>query len=148
MSVSTEYELQNRKYNDILVWQCRNPKPEEVNQRVFGDGVLNCNTIQPGELSHGANPNPRTAITIDATGRITFIYVEGRGERGMGMDLAQLAQLCIRLGAVTAINLDGGMSSHFVWKKPGERVIYQLNPEHGITYPVGSIISYVKKKSL
>ncbi len=129
------------------IWQCRNPiNPAETRQLVFADGIKNCNFIQPGELSHGANPSPRTAIAIDANQQVLIIYVEGRDQRGSGMDLAQLAQLCLRYGAVNAINLDGGFSSQFVWKNPGERIINQLNPTHDVAYPLGSIISYIKKK--
>jgi exopolysaccharide biosynthesis protein len=60
------------------------------------------------------------------------------------MDLSQLAQLCVHLGAASAINLDGGRSSQLMWKKPGEEVIYQPNPSTAQAYPIGTIISYTK----
>ena len=136
------------KYNNRFAWQCRNPTQSETTQPVFADGITNCMLIPPGELSHASNPNPRSAIIIDENEQISIIYVEGRDMRGAGMDLAQLSQLCIRLGAVAAINLDGGISSQFVWKRPGEQIINQPNPAHDYSYPVGSIISYMKKKPL
>lgn len=106
--------------------------------------VPNCNDGQPGDLSHAANLNPRTALAIQADGTVLFIYVEGRKKRGGGMDLVQLANMCVNLGAVKAVNLDGGQSSQFVWRQPGKNIIEMSNPDHMYSYPVGTLLSYVK----
>lgn len=109
--------------------------------------VPNCETIKPGELSHASNLNPRSALIICNDGSIIFVYVEGRGARGSGMDMVQLANYCEYLGTFHngtkhAINLDGGMSSNIVWRS--DEYIKSTNPEHQFTYPVGTIISCVK----
>lgn len=107
--------------------------------------VKNCSTIMPGELSHGSNPNPRSAIGVDKIGNVIIVHVEGRGQRGAGMDFVQLAQLMTALGAYNAVNLDGGRSSQITWRKPGENII-NIDSHHTTgAYPVGNIISYVKR---
>ena len=112
-----------------------------------GVNVPNCDKISPGELSHSSNPNPRSAVCVDSkTNLVYFVYVEGRNQRGVGMSVLELANVCKRLGATHAINLDGGGSSQLVWRSPGETVIGQTNPDHDFAYPVGNIISFVKER--
>jgi exopolysaccharide biosynthesis protein len=102
-----------------------------------------CNDIKPGEFSHASNPNPRSAIALDKQNNVYFVYVEGRGARGDGMDLNQLAELCKNnFNAVTAINLDGGASSQLICKTPSK--IVQFNPDHNFSYPVGTVIAIIK----
>jgi len=103
-----------------------------------------CKKTTPGQLHHSSIPIPRSAIGIKENGDVFFIYVEGFDSRGMGMDLSQLAKLCKDLGAKKALNLDGGLSSQLIWRVEGEEVVYQTNPDHDFTYPVGNIISMVK----
>ena len=55
--------------------------------------------------------NPRTAIAITADKKIICAVVEGRQEFIEGMSQTALAGLLIKLGAVKAVNLDGGGSS-------------------------------------
>lgn len=130
------------------LWKCRKARRnvDDLNAYVFPDGLFNCDKIQNGDLYHASNPNPRTAIGTDENGNVVIIYVEGRDKRGAGMDLAQLAQLCLAAGCVNALNLDGGISSNFVWKKPGEKLIRYPNPNHGQSYPVGATLSFLKYK--
>lgn len=104
--------------------------------------TINCKDILPGELSHSANPNPRSVIFLTKSNTVGIFYVEGRDEKGPGMDLSQLADLCIKYGAVTAMNLDGGRSSQLMWKDEG--VIYQTNTVNMSAYPVGTIISFTR----
>ena len=62
-----------------------------------------------------ASAPSRTAVGITATGRLLLVVVEGAGERERcGMTLEELAATLIKLGAVDAMNLDGGGSSTFV----------------------------------
>ena len=58
------------------------------------------------------DPNPRTGIGFTATGRILLVTVDGR-QRGWsaGMTLYRFAREMISLGAVRAMNLDGGGST-------------------------------------
>lgn len=54
---------------------------------------------------------PRTAIGIRADGTLLLAVVEGRTKASRGMTLEELAAWLIKMGAVEAINLDGGGSS-------------------------------------
>jgi len=59
--------------------------------------------------------NPRTAVGICRDGSLIFMVVDGRRESlSQGVTLDELADLLIKLGAVDAVNLDGGGSSTMV----------------------------------
>ena len=61
--------------------------------------------------------HPRSAIASLADGRVLLLVVDGRQpERSVGMTLDELARVLIELGAVDAINLDGGGSTTLVVK--------------------------------
>jgi exopolysaccharide biosynthesis protein len=61
--------------------------------------------------------NPRTAIGVQADGRVIMVVVDGRQPRySAGLTLLGLAQLMRDLGAVDAMNLDGGGASTMVVK--------------------------------
>lgn len=65
----------------------------------------------------GLSYQPRTAIGYTADGKIILIVCDGRGLNGSwGYKLPDLADLLKSLGAVWAINLDGGGSSVMVGK--------------------------------
>jgi len=65
--------------------------------------------------------HPRTAVGVRADGRILLVTVDGRQpERSVGMTIAELASLLLELGAVEAINMDGGGSTTMV---AGGRVV-------------------------
>lgn len=55
--------------------------------------------------------HPRTAAGVTASGELLLVTVDGRQSISQGMTLAELACLMKNLGAVEAINLDGGGSS-------------------------------------
>jgi hypothetical protein len=57
---------------------------------------------------------PRTAVGVTADGKILLVVVDGRSRRSIGVTLAQLREIMRDLGAVTALNLDGGGSSEMV----------------------------------
>ena len=130
--------------------------------------------MNPGELYHAGNPNPRSAVVIDTANNIHFIKVEGRDNRiaanpaggvdnaAAGMDLSQLADFCIngirevnRLKGIFvngvppagrfAINLDGGGSSQIVFKIKNTDYI-TLTHGMDFDYPVGGILALVKEK--
>jgi hypothetical protein len=59
--------------------------------------------------------HPRTAIATLEDGRALLVVVDGRQPSlSIGMTLAELASMLIELGAVEAINLDGGGSTTMV----------------------------------
>jgi len=55
--------------------------------------------------------NPRTAVGITATGGIILMVVDGRSSGSNGLTLYQLGKELKALGAVNAVNLDGGGSA-------------------------------------
>ena len=58
--------------------------------------------------------NPRTAIGVTASGELLLVVVDGRSDRSVGATMPELAALMLELGAVDAMNLDGGGSSTMV----------------------------------
>jgi hypothetical protein len=62
-----------------------------------------------------AGRHARTAIGLKADGRVVLIAAEGgRGGRGPGLTLTELANLMLQLGCKAAMNLDGGGSTTLV----------------------------------
>jgi exopolysaccharide biosynthesis protein len=65
--------------------------------------------------SFAIDRHPRTAIATLRDGRVLLVVVDGRhASLSVGMTLDELARLLIELGAVEAINLDGGGSTTMV----------------------------------
>ena len=58
--------------------------------------------------SYFCSRNPRTAIGITADREILLVTVDGRKSASVGMSMIQLGAYMVRLGAVSAVNLDGG----------------------------------------
>lgn len=58
--------------------------------------------------------HPRTAAGLDAEGALLLLVVDGRQRDSRGVDLVELADILVDLGAVEALNLDGGGSSTLV----------------------------------
>ncbi len=87
-----------------------------------------------GELISGfsVTQHPRTAVATLADGSILLLAVDGRSEASKGMSLTQLADFLTSLGAVDALNLDGGGSTVMIVRdsivshpsdKEGERAV-------------------------
>ncbi len=55
--------------------------------------------------------HPRTAVAKLRDGKFLMLVADGRSEQSAGLDLNDLAKLLLELGAVDAINLDGGGST-------------------------------------
>lgn len=55
--------------------------------------------------------NPRTAIGYTAEGEVLLVVIDGRQAVSRGVSLIELAHILRDLGAVEAVNLDGGGSS-------------------------------------
>ena len=58
--------------------------------------------------------HPRTAIGYNTEDELLILVVDGRRPESRGVDLQELAVLMLELGAVEAMNLDGGGSSALV----------------------------------
>ncbi|HLA24080.1 MAG TPA: phosphodiester glycosidase family protein [bacterium] len=78
---------------------------------------------------------PRTAVGITNAGKLIFVTVDGRSARNTGMTLGELSALMVHLGAVEAMNLDGGGSATMV---VGGRIVNE--PSDGRERPIGSAL--------
>ncbi len=74
---------------------------------IVNDGL---NTA-PNDNSYFCSRNPRTGIAYTADGKVLLVVVDGRSTRSVGMRLREFGNYLIGLGAVYAINEDGGGSS-------------------------------------
>ncbi|WP_315119269.1 cell wall-binding repeat-containing protein [uncultured Clostridium sp.] len=64
--------------------------------------------------------DPRTAVGIKEDGTVFFLAIDGRQEPySAGISLADLADIMVSMGAVQALNLDGGGSTTYISRKPG-----------------------------
>lgn len=61
--------------------------------------------------SFGSTRHPRTLLGLTAAGRLLIVTVDGRQTISTGITLQEAARLMLNLGAVTAVNLDGGGST-------------------------------------
>lgn len=57
---------------------------------------------------------PRTALGITDDNQLLLVVADGRNEQSVGLTLEELAHWMVELGAVEAMNLDGGASSTLV----------------------------------
>ena len=80
---------------------------------------------------------PRTAVGSTADGRVLLVVVEGRAAGSRGASLPELTAMLRALGAVDAINLDGGGSSALVL---GGRRVTAL-PDGARERPVSTILA-------
>lgn len=79
------------------------------------DGKLNVTTDEEAFFSKSfGDANPRTAAGVTAQGDLIILVVDGRQSRSRGATLKELSAMMYDLGAVDAINLDGGGSSTLV----------------------------------
>ena len=63
------------------------------------------------KITFACASHPRTAVGVTADGKLLIVTVDGRQAISRGINLPDLASLMKRLGAVNAINLDGGAST-------------------------------------
>jgi hypothetical protein len=99
-----------------------------IDQNVDWSGVDNAMGSHPSLVSGGTvfaeaipgsqvwsstdwSKHPRTAIGVDTNGTLLMVTVDGRTTRGDGMTTPELGQLMSDLGAMDAINFDGGGST-------------------------------------
>ena len=94
-------------------------------------------------VSLGAR-HPRTAAGLTRDRReLILVVVDGRQPGwSIGMTLPELGALMLRLGAHTAINLDGGGSSSFLYR-PAHGAAVTNRPSDGSWRPVASQLAVV-----
>jgi len=86
--------------------------------------------------------HPRTMIGRARDGSLLLVTVDGRRPGRSGMTLREAARLMIRLGAVEAMNLDGGGSTAFV-----TRGRVRNRPSDGRERPVAVALAVVRKSN-
>jgi hypothetical protein len=101
--------------------------------------------VQDGELPtlDDRELHPRTAVGVTDTGRVLLVVVDGRSESSSGYTLRQFGALLQSLGAVDALNLDGGGSSTMVTTRPSGAVRVANAPSDGEQRPVAEGIELV-----
>jgi hypothetical protein len=87
------------------------------------------------DITVGRYPRAALGIGRDA---VLAVACDGRSPHDAGLTLAELAELMIALGAVSAINLDGGGSTSLV---AGGRLLNRPREEHGIEFAAGRPVS-------
>lgn len=83
---------------------------------------------------------PRTAVGVTEQGTVLLVVVDGRQSHSIGCTLLELALLMQELGAVDAVNFDGGGSSEMVLQ--GEIVNH---PSDGGERSIGSALLLMEK---
>lgn len=93
---------------------------DQVDEALGGNAILVKNGQVYQTPQTGADKEPRTAVGIKEDGDVFFVVIDGRQEPySAGISMPDLAQLMIDLGAVSALNLDGGGSSTFTTRQLG-----------------------------
>ncbi len=124
---------------EVYKYKCDNVGPgkrvTKKGRQIFisdrkGSYAQNCGTIEPGNLSHGMNPNPRSMLALigDPQNPSYVALIVADGDRNVtirdsknetGLTFEDLVDLAALLGAKKAINLDGGSSSNICWSFGG-----------------------------
>lgn len=101
-----------------------------IKHAVGGNLIL----VESGEIpplednSFNETVAPRTAAGIKSDGTMFFVVVDGRMPGySEGVDIFELADIMKEMGAVDAINLDGGGSSTMISRLPGEEEVSVTN---------------------
>jgi hypothetical protein len=81
---------------------------------------------------------PRAALAVARRGRLLAVACDGRADDEAGLTMVELAESLIALGAVQALNLDGGGSTSLV---AGGRLCNIPRESHGVELAGGRPIS-------
>lgn len=84
---------------------------------------------------------PRTALGLTKTGHLLFVVIDGRHFASKGLTLQELANFMQELGAVQAMNFDGGGSSELVING-----IVMNKPSDGQERRVGDALTIIGKR--
>ena len=101
-----------------------NELKDNIEEALGGNAIL----VKDGQVFEtpqtGADKEPRTAVGIKDDGKVIFLTVDGRQEPySTGLSMEELAELMISMGAVQALNLDGGGSTTHLSRTPGSDVL-------------------------
>lgn len=113
---------------------------DDLEQAVGGGPWL----VTEGEIIDNSSDtarHPRTAVGITADGDILLVVADGRTTASAGFTYDELAEYMLSLGAVEALNLDGGGSSASVVKNSETYAFEVMNyPSDGTERPVGDTL--------
>ncbi len=116
----------------------------QVQEGVAGFGTR---LIRNGEICTTDNKGraPRTAVGITATGKVVLMVLDGRGAPwSVGGSMTEIAQIMYEAGCVDAVNLDGGGSTTYVARQPGEDELTLINkPSDGAARSVSTSLMMV-----
>lgn len=81
--------------------------------------------------------HPRAAIGVTRRGEVLAVACDGRADDEAGLSIGELAEAMAALGAVQAMNLDGGGSTSLVC---GGRLRNVPREAHGVALPGGRVV--------
>ena len=88
--------------------------------------------------------HPRTAVAKLKDGKFLMVTVDGRQKESVGMNLNELAALLLELGAVNAMNLDGGGSTTMF---AGGKVVNNPSDKEGERKVSDAILVFPRKRN-
>jgi Phosphodiester glycosidase len=81
---------------------------------------------------------PRAALAVGRRGRLLAVACDGRADDEAGLSMVELAEALIAVGAIQALNLDGGGSTSLV---AGGRLCNIPRESHGVALAGGRAVS-------
>ncbi|MCL2225008.1 MAG: phosphodiester glycosidase family protein [Defluviitaleaceae bacterium] len=119
----------------------------ELYQAVGGGDMLVYNGYIYSTFLHpgiDADRHPRTAVGITADNEVLLVVADGRSAVSHGFSMAELATYMYNLGAVWAVNLDGGGSTTAVLQNAYDGFLDIINvPSDGVERTVANSILIV-----
>ncbi len=122
----------NFKLGDEVVLDIQlTPDIEKIKHAVSGGSMLVAEG-KPATFTHNiTGRHPRTGVGFTADGHLLLVAVDGRQSNALGMTQEELADLMIQLGAVYAMNCDGGGSTTLVARPEGHFSVALKNAPSG-----------------
>ena len=128
---SADIAMRAAKKGDRLTITCSiSPEWSDVVYACGGDEMLVMDGRAQKEfnLDSAKSRAARTAVGLKADGTLVLYTIDGRQSGySAGLTLSELADRLAELGCVTALNLDGGGSTTFAARRPGESSLSTLN---------------------
>ncbi|MBQ4647800.1 MAG: phosphodiester glycosidase family protein, partial [Clostridia bacterium] len=110
----------------------------------ISSGYIVKDGVNQNKSAHGTDPAPRSVVGITADGQVVMMENDGRQEPfSAGMNMYECAEVMIAAGCVWAANCDGGGSSTFVSRRPGEELKVNNSPSDGGLRPSTSGICFI-----
>ncbi len=125
----TPYLNANFNIGDKVKIELSVAKMIENTSVAFGGGTLLLKDGTKTPITHKVGGNhPRTAIGTNEDGTVIyFLTVDGRQTASRGVSLETLADICLEMGMVNAMNLDGGGSTAMVSKTLSDEALHHIN---------------------